>query len=104
MSVEVDKEYTTEMQDSHKLTWCIPSGRDENQIDHLMISGTWKCSLLEVRVKRGVDVGSDHHFVTAVIKLKLRSAGGRMTAQRHFDSEKLCNPKVKSAFVLQVKK
>ena len=63
----------------------------------------WKRSLLDVRVKRGVDAGSDHHLVTAFIKLKLRSAGRRMTAQRHFDTEKLCDPKVKSAFVLQVK-
>ena len=54
-------------------------------------------------MKRGVDAGSDHHLVTAFIKLKLRSAGRRMTAQRHFDTEKLCDPKVKSAFVLQVK-
>ena len=56
-------------QDIHKVTWCSPSGRDKNHIDHLMISGTWKCSLLALRVKRGVDVGSDHHFVTVSIKL-----------------------------------
>ena len=62
-----------------------------------------KCSLLDVRVKRGAEVGSDHHFVTAFIKLKLRSAGCRMTAQRRFDSGKLHNPEVKSTFVLQMK-
>ena len=54
-------------------------------------------------MKRGVDVCSDHHLVTAFIKLKLRSAGRRMTAQRHFDTENLRDPKVKTAFVLQVK-
>ena len=63
----------------------------------------WKRSLLDVRVKRGAEVGSDHHLVTAFIKLKLRSAGCRMTAQRHVDTEKLRDPKMKSAFVLQVK-
>ena len=54
-------------------------------------------------MKRGADVGSDHHVVTAFIKLMLRSAGRRMTAYRHFDTEKLYDPKVKSEFVLQVK-
>ena len=59
--------------------------------------------LLDVRVKRGKDVGSGHHLVTAFIKLKLRSAGRRMMAQRCFDTERLHDPKVKSAFVLHVK-
>ena len=59
--------------------------------------------MLDVRVKRGADVGSDHNLVTAFIKLKLRSASRRMTAQRHFDTEKLHDPKVKSVFALQVK-
>ena len=54
-------------------------------------------------MKRGVDVCSDHHLVTAFIKFKLRSAERRMTAQRHFDTKKLCDPNVKNAFVLQVK-
>ena len=64
--------------DIHELTSCSPNGRDKNQIDRLMIDGT--------------------HLVTAFIKLKLRSAGRRMTTQRHFDIEKLCDPKMKSAF------
>ena len=60
-----------------------------------MISGTWKRSLLDVRVKRGADVGGDYHFVTAFIKLKQVQ-----TAQR-FNTEKLRNPGVvESAFVL----
>ena len=54
-------------------------------------------------MKWGADVGSDHHLVTAFIELKLRSAGGRLTAQRRFDTEKLRDPKMESAFVLQVK-
>ena len=39
--------------DIHKLTWCSPNGRDQNQIDHLMINGTWRRSLQDVKVKRG---------------------------------------------------
>ena len=68
-----------------------------------MINETWRRSQLDVRVKRGAVVGSDHHLVTAFIKLKLRSAGRRITAQRHFDTEKLQDPRVKITFVLHVK-
>ena len=44
----------------HKLTWYSPNDRDRNQIDHLLINAKWRRSLLNVRVKRGADVGSDH--------------------------------------------
>ncbi|KAK3792904.1 hypothetical protein RRG08_033755 [Elysia crispata] len=46
--------------------------RDKNQIDHIAINCIWRGSLLDVRVKRGADVGSDHLLVIANIRLKLR--------------------------------
>ena len=67
------------------------------------MTGRRKRSLFDVRVKRGADVGSDRHLVSAFIKIKLRSAGCKMTRQRRFIIEKLRDPMVKSAFVLQVK-
>ncbi|XP_025097624.1 uncharacterized protein LOC112565936 [Pomacea canaliculata] len=87
----------------HKLTWCSPNGRDSNQIDHLMINGSWRRSLLDVRVRRRGDVGSDHHLVVANIKMKLRSTGRKSAAHRRFDVERLQDPKLKNAFTLQVK-
>ena len=51
--------------DVHKLTWVSPGGRDKNQIDHIAINGKWKRSLQDVRARRGADIGSDHHLVTA---------------------------------------
>ncbi|GFR69384.1 craniofacial development protein 2 [Elysia marginata] len=56
----------------HKLAWYSPKGRDKNQIDHIAINNIWRRSLLDVRVKRGADVGSDHLLVIASIRLKLR--------------------------------
>lgn len=76
----------------HKLTWCSPNGRDSNQIDHLMINGTWRSSLLDARVRRGADVGSDHHLVTATLKLKLRRARKRTTGHQQLDVERLSDP------------
>ena len=45
----------------HKIAWCSPNGRDRNQIDQLMINGKWRSSLRDVKVRRGADIGSDHH-------------------------------------------
>ena len=49
----------------HKLTWISPNDRDRNQIDHFMINGTWRHSLLDVKVRRGANVSSDHYLVVA---------------------------------------
>ena len=87
----------------HKLTWCSPNGRDKNMIDHLMINGTWRRSLLDVRVRRGADVGSDHHLVTATLRVKLRKNGPQKKRQQQFDVERLRDPRTKSSFVLQLK-
>jgi hypothetical protein len=70
--------------DIHKLTWCSPNGRDKNQTYHLMINGTWRRSLFDVKVKRGVDVWSDHHLVTANIKMKLRRTGRKTLVPKRY--------------------
>ena len=89
--------------DIHKLTWQSPNGRDINQIDHLMINGTWRRSLNDVRVLRGADVASDHHLVLAVVKVKLRKAGRKTKSRQQFDIGKLRDPKVKTSFVTHVR-
>ena len=78
--------------DIHKLTWCSPNGRDKNQIDHLMVNGTWRRSLLDVRVRRGADVNSDHHLVTAVLNLKLRRTERRVLGRQLFRFGEIAQP------------
>ena len=56
----------------HKATWISPDMSTANQIDHICIGKRFRRSLQDVRVKRGADVASDHHLVTAKIKLKLK--------------------------------
>ena len=58
--------------DVHKATWVSSDHVTENQIDHICISQRFRRSLLDVRVKRGADAGSDHHLVTAKIQMKLK--------------------------------
>ncbi|XP_061188858.1 uncharacterized protein LOC133197034 [Saccostrea echinata] len=90
-------------QNIHKLTWHSPNMRDKNQIDHIMINGKWRRSLLDVRVKRGADVDSDHHLVTATIKLKLRSTERKNMARKKFDVDKLKDIKVRHEFNIMLK-
>lgn len=56
----------------HKSSWVSPDGVSENQIDHICISKKFRRSLQDVRVRRGADVGSDHHLVVASMQLKLK--------------------------------
>ena len=88
---------------THKLTWVSPNRRDKNQIDHIAINGIWRRSLLDVRVRRGADVGSDHHLVTARIRIKLRRTDRQLTGNRRFDVNKLDDPAVKTSFLIQLK-
>ena len=61
-----------EIHKSHKITWCSSNGRHRNQIDHLMINGKWRwSSLRDIKVRRGADIGSDHHLVTACLKIEI---------------------------------
>ena len=87
----------------HKLTWTSPNGRDQNQIDHLMVNSMWRRSLLDVRVRRGADASSDHHLVTAKVRLKLRAAGLNKRTTPRYDISRLQDPRTKNAFVLQLR-
>ena len=66
----------------HKATWVSPDHTTENQIDHFCISKKFRRSLQDVRVKRGADVASDHHLLTARLKLKLKKNNTEKTANR----------------------
>ena len=56
----------------HKATWVSPDQRTENQIDHFSISRKFRRLLEDKRVLRGADIGSDHHLLLAILKLRLK--------------------------------
>ena len=66
----------------HKATWVSPDHATENQIDHICISKKFRRSLMDVKVKRGADVASDHHLVVGRLKLKLKRNWTGETCQR----------------------
>lgn len=86
----------------HKITWESPNHRDRNQIDHITINRLWRKSLQDVRVRRGADAGSDHHLVTAKIKIKLSNNGPGKKLLRKFDVKRLRNPSTRQEFNLAV--
>ncbi|XP_063960175.1 craniofacial development protein 2-like [Lytechinus pictus] len=86
--------------DIHKRTCTSPNNRDKNQIDHIMINGTWRRSLLDVKVMRGEDVSSDHYLVIA--SFEETKSGNKKSGRRQFNVEKLKDPKVRSSFILQL--
>ena len=79
--------------DIHKLKWYSPNNRNRNQIDHSLINGTWRRSLMDVKVKKIANVSSDYHLVVALIQLKLRSTQNKIYKPKRFDINKLQNSK-----------
>lgn len=89
----------------HKLTWISPDGRSQNQIDHIAINSKFTRSMMDVRVKRGADVSSDHHLVVMNLKLRLQQCcknkkNGRAVG---FDTGKLKCKEIRDSFILEVK-
>jgi Reverse transcriptase (RNA-dependent DNA polymerase)/Domain of unknown function (DUF6451) len=58
--------------DCHKNTWFSNDHRTVAQLDHICISRRWSKQLLDVRVFRSADVGSDHHLLVATLRLKFQ--------------------------------
>ena len=88
--------------DIHKLTWFSPNNRDKNQIDHILIDGTWRRSLYDVKVKRGADVGSDHQLVVATLKLKLRKIKKKEARRKTFNTDKLKDAAIRNDFKIKL--
>ena len=58
----------------NKVSWVSPDNIRENQIDHIAISERIRWYLLDVRNKRGADIGSDHYLMIANFRFKILAA------------------------------
>lgn len=74
--------------EAHKITLVSPDQKTCNQLDHICIRSHFRRSLLDVRTKRGADVGSDYHLVVARLQLKLKKENARSTTV-NYDTKKL---------------
>ena len=56
-------------------TWISPDGQNQNQIDHILCSQRWRSSIKSAKLRPGADCISDHEFLIAKFRLKLRNKG-----------------------------
>ncbi|CAH1266795.1 Hypp3576 [Branchiostoma lanceolatum] len=85
----------------HKKTWRSPDGSTNNEIDYICISQRWKSALLDVRVYRGADVGSDHHLLGAKLRLRLKKLAVKKK-QKPFATDKLKDPTISEKYRLNL--
>ena len=60
--------------DRHKYTWTSPESSTLNQIDHILVYGKYRRSVLDAKASRGadIDIGIDYQLVTSDLKFKLK--------------------------------
>jgi len=88
----------------HKMSWVSPENVMENQTDHIAISKRFTRSLLDVRNKRGADIGSDHHLMIADFRFKILAARKKTeTRRKEYNVQKLQIPSVRVEFKLELK-
>ena len=56
-------------------TWTSPDDQYWNQIDYILCSQRWRNSIQSVKTTLGADCGSDHEFLIAKFRLKLKKVG-----------------------------
>ena len=90
--------------DIHKITWYSPNNRDKYQIDHVIINGKWRRSLLDTRSYRGADVNSDHCLVVVRLKLKLKKTlDDNKTNRKIIDIKRLNDCEVQRKFTTELR-
>lgn len=87
----------------HKVSWVSPDQTTENQIDHFAMSRKFRRSIMDVRNKRGADVGSDHHLMIATLRLKITSAAMKFEKKKkRLDVKKLKIPEVREELTAEL--
>ena len=52
-----------------------PDRQHRNQIDYILCSQRWRSSIQSTKTRPGADCGSDHEFLIAKFRLKLKKVG-----------------------------
>ena len=55
--------------------WTSPDGQPCNQTDYIICSQRWRSSIESAKTRPGADCGSDHEFLIAKFRLKLKKVG-----------------------------
>ena len=65
-------------------TWTSPDSQYQNQIDYILCSQKWRSSIQSAKTRLGADCGSDHKFLNAKFRLKLKKVR-KTTRQFRYD-------------------
>ena len=63
--------------------WTSPDGQYQNQIDYILCSQTWRSSIESAKTRLGADCASDHEFLIAKFRIKLKKVGKTTTPFRN---------------------
>ena len=55
--------------------WTSPDCQHQNQIDYILCSQRWRSSIQSAKTRLGADCASDHEFLIAKFRLKLKKVG-----------------------------
>ena len=77
--------------DCHKVACVSPDKDDqvENQTDHMCISRNWSKSFLDIHTKRDADIGSDHHMIMGILRIKVQTVKRKVTNRKKYNLKKL---------------
>ena len=56
----------------HKKTRRSPRGSTANEINYICIDKHWRSAILDIRVYRGADIGSNHYLLITSLRLRLK--------------------------------
>ena len=56
-------------------TWTSPDSQPRNQIEYILCSQRWRSSIQSPKTRPGAACGSDHEFLIAGFRLKLKKVG-----------------------------
>ena len=87
---------------THKATWIFPNHVTENQIDHICISRKFRRSWRDVRVVRGADVSSDHHFLITTVRLRFKRLTNASSTRTKYNVGLLRNKDTQAAFQISL--
>ena len=59
----------------HKYTWYRPNMDQKSLIDFCIVSSDLFSDVLDVRVKRGAELSTDHHLVVGYVPYDFRNLG-----------------------------
>jgi len=89
--------------ENHTLTWRSPVGKKVDQIDHILVNGNMRTSILHTRVMRGAEVYSEHYLVRTRTRLTLARIEGEKIARERFAVCKLQSEEVRRRYKIEVR-